>query len=71
LAVLPAEFVDSSGSIHKTLLSGEKGMTVGTDLHLDVFRPRGMRLQDKTTGALDLGLLLLRMNIALHTDLLT
>jgi hypothetical protein len=70
LAVFLAELVDPPGCIDKALLSGEEGMAVGADLHIDRLGTGRMGLQRKAAGTLDGGLLLLGMDILFHDTLL-
>lgn len=66
LAILAPELVNTAGSVNKPLLPRIEGVTVGTDLHMDLLGSRGMCLLGKTAGTLDLGLFLLGMNILFH-----
>ena len=62
---LLVEAADTSARIHHLLLAGEKGVTLGANLHLNVLLGR-TGLDHVTTGALDGGLLVVGMDAFLH-----
>jgi len=66
-AVTPREFLDSAGSIDEFLFAGEKRMTGGANADFNIL-PRRTRVIDGTTGADDVGLVILRMNVRLHVQ---
>jgi hypothetical protein len=64
-AVTPREFLDSASSIDEFLFAGEKRMAGGANADFNI-PPRRTRVIDGTTGADDVGLVILRMNVRLH-----
>ena len=65
LGVFLAETVDAASSVHKTLLAGEKGMTLGTDVNFH-FLAGGSDLGLKAAGATEFGLIRIGVYVFLH-----
>ena len=66
-AVAARELLDSAGSIDEFLFAGEKRMASGADADFNI-TPGRTRVIDGTTGADDVGLVILRMNVCLHAQ---
>ena len=66
-AVTAREFLDPAGSIDEFLLTGEKRMAGGANANFNI-TPRRTGVIDGTTGAGDVGLVILRMNVRLHVQ---
>ena len=60
-----AESFDATGGIDQLLLAGEKRVAFGANLDADVLLGRS-DFQDVATGALNGGLVVLRMNVCFH-----
>jgi hypothetical protein len=60
-----AESFDATGGIDQLLLAGEKRVAFGANLDADVCFGRS-DFQHVATGALNGGLMILRMNLAFH-----
>jgi hypothetical protein len=66
-AVAAREFLDSARRIDEFLFAGEKRMAGGADADFNI-PPRRTGVIDGTTGADDVGLVILRMNVRLHVQ---
>jgi hypothetical protein len=60
-----AEAFDATGGVDQLLLAGEKWVAFGANFDADVLFGRS-DLQHVTTGTLNGGLMILRMNVSFH-----
>ena len=66
-AVAARELLDSAGRIDELLFACEKRMAGGANTDFNI-TPRRTGVIDGTTGAGDVGLVILRMNVRLHVQ---
>jgi hypothetical protein len=66
-AVAARELLDSAGRIDEFLFAREKRMAGGANADFNI-TPRRTGVIDGTTGADDVGLIILRMNVRLHVQ---
>ena len=66
-AITLGEFFNATGGVDEFLFAGEKRMASGADADFNI-TPGRTRVIDGTTGADDVGLVILRMNVRLHVQ---